>query len=117
MAADTTHFDQPEGSEQGALCGNMKPMESSTFGLLSPVGRAALARGFWRGLAAPASLYEAHDIPGAEQLIKFVPLPRRSGPPLSDWERVGADLREAARKVRDQRLNPRLDSHSPQLRS
>ena len=42
-------------------------------------------------------------------MIKFVPLPRRSGPPLSDWERVGADLREAARKVRDQRLNPRLE--------
>jgi hypothetical protein len=85
------------------------PMESSTFGLFSPVGRRALARGFWRGLVAPASLYEAHDIPGAEQSIKFVPLPRRSGPPLSDWERVGADLREAARNVRDQRLNPRLE--------
>ena len=84
-------------------CGNIAKMEPNAFWMLSKPSRQSLSRGFWRGLAAPALLYEPHNMTAPLQPITVVPLPRRVGSPMSDWERVGADLREAARKVRDER--------------
>lgn len=63
--------------------------------------RGAFARGFWKGLASPLTLYIDHDMPKEACPLAFRPLKRQSASPMSDWVKVGDQLREAARKDRE----------------
>lgn len=63
--------------------------------------RTALARGFVKGLAAPALLFSTHAI-GAVAAVPQVSAPQRphgdSGSLSGDWARIGFDLTRAIEK-------------------
>lgn len=58
--------------------------------------KRAMVRGFWRGLAAPASLFTVHEAPAAPKVGLVVP-PTRDVPTAlnGDWKRVGDSIRVA----------------------
>ena len=62
--------------------------------------KAALVRGFWKGLAAPLLLFSSFDLPAQARPQGFQPLPKRAGHQESDWTRVGRELRNAALQER-----------------
>jgi hypothetical protein len=63
--------------------------------------RAAFARGFWKGLAAPLVLFSNFNIPEQGLPGEFRPLPRRAPATGSDWVRVGDELRSALKKHKE----------------
>ena len=63
--------------------------------------RAAFARGFWKGMAAPLMLFSSVDLPASAQPMGFQPLKRRARPENLDWVRVGNQLRAAAANHRN----------------
>ncbi|MDP1650057.1 MAG: hypothetical protein Q8M01_17905 [Rubrivivax sp.] len=69
---------------------------------MSDTKKAAFARGFWKGMAAPLMLFSAFDLSAQQAQQTFRELPKRaSGGQTSDWVRVGEALRTAAKKVRE----------------
>lgn len=71
----------------------------------SPVDtkRAAFARGFWKGMAAPLVLFSNFNLPPEAAPVEYRPLQRRVPESASDWVRVGDELRRAAAEDRRQR--------------
>ena len=63
--------------------------------------RAAFARGFWKGMAAPLLLFSSFDIATQIEPVAYQPLQRRSRAEASDWVRVGDALRLAAARYRE----------------
>ena len=61
--------------------------------------RAAFARGFWRGLAAPIMIYAAASQLPEEAIprVQDVPNPASKDGIRSDWKRVGAHIKDAVR--------------------
>lgn len=68
---------------------------------LSDSKKTAFARGFWKGMAAPLSLYSPVERSGEQGLQSFRALPRRSSGQASDWVNVGNALRAAAKRERE----------------
>jgi hypothetical protein len=63
--------------------------------------RTAFARGFMRGLAAPAVLFSSHAAPALPEVAQVVPPLRPCGDAgalASDWERVAGGLTAAVQK-------------------
>ena len=62
----------------------------------------AFIRGFWKGMAAPMMLFGSFSLPAEARPIEFQPLPRRQAPEMSDWARVGQQLRSALKQYRSE---------------
>ena len=61
--------------------------------------KAALARGFWRGMAAPVSLFAAHDAPADPKVDLVTPPTRDVASSLNgDWARVGESILVAVQR-------------------
>ncbi len=61
--------------------------------------RAAFARGFWRGMAAPTMIYAAASQLPEEAIPKLqdVPNPASQDGIRNDWKQVGAHIKDAVR--------------------
>jgi hypothetical protein len=72
--------------------------------------RHAIVRGFWRGMAAPASLFVVHSAPAVAQIEQVKP-PRQTtaGALASDWRRVGKSMNKAIERHEQQENNRRKD--------
>jgi hypothetical protein len=61
--------------------------------------RAALVRGFWNGLAGPASLFADPVRPEPAKMVEIKKLHRSIANPVdamrADWTQVGADIHAA----------------------
>lgn len=68
---------------------------------LTATKRAAFARGFWKGMAAPLMLFSTFDLPEQAAGPTFSELPKRASDQTSDWVKVGDALRTAAKKDRE----------------
>ena len=68
---------------------------------MSDTRKAAFARGFWKGMAAPLVLFSTFDLPAQCTGPTLSELPKRTDDPSSDWVRVGDALRAAAKKDRE----------------
>lgn len=68
---------------------------------LSDTKKAAFARGFWKGMAAPLMLFSAFDVSDQQVEQTFKALPKRPGGQASDWVKVGNALRAASKKDRE----------------
>lgn len=62
--------------------------------------KRAFARGFWRGLAAPAILFSSYTLPAEAQAPQFEPLPVRGRQTMDDdWKQVAQYLRAAVERA------------------
>lgn len=65
--------------------------------------KAAMVRGFWRGMAAPVSLFAAHDAPAAPKVDLVTPPTRDVATALNgDWARVGDSILVAVQRYERQ---------------
>lgn len=58
----------------------------------------AFTRGFAKGFSAPVMLYGRFEAPIALPKIPLVEVTSLRGTELSDWEKIGADIRSAVQK-------------------
>lgn len=69
---------------------------------MSDTKKAAFARGFWKGMAAPLMLFSTFDASTQQPVEQtFRELPRHAGDLASDWVKVGNALRAAAKRDRE----------------